>query len=114
MTYYIFVENGKINGSGECECLTEGFENIEVTEEVYNALIEDADRYIYQDGDIVPNPNYETIKREQERQRKRQEIFDELDALDLKSIRAIRANDEEYIAQYEAQAQELRKQLQEL
>lgn len=48
------------------------------------------------------------------KERKRQEILDELDKLDLKSIRAIRANDEEYIAQYEAQAQELRKQLQEL
>ena len=56
----------------------------------------------------------EEEKEEQERQRKRQEILDELDKLDLKSIRAIRANDEEYIAQYEAQAQELRKQLQEL
>lgn len=53
-------------------------------------------------------------KEEQEKQRNRQEILDKLDKLDLKSIRAIRANDEEYIAQYEAQAQELRKQLQEL
>lgn len=53
-------------------------------------------------------------KEEQRRQRNRQEILDKLDKLDLKSIRAIRANDEEYIAQYEAQAQELRKQLQEL
>jgi hypothetical protein len=60
--YYIFVENGKINGSGECECLTEGFENIEVTEEIYNNFIEDADRYIYQDGEIIPNPDYEEIK----------------------------------------------------
>lgn len=62
MAYYIFVENGKINGSGECECLTEGFKNIEVTEEVYNDFIEDADRYIYQDGEIIPNPDYEEIK----------------------------------------------------
>ena len=75
MTYYIFVENEKINGSGECECLTEGIENIEVTEEVYNAFIEDTDRYIYQDGEIIPNPDYEEIKRQKERQR--------LDALTL-------------------------------
>lgn len=73
--YYIFVENGKINGSGECECLTEGFENIEVTEEVYNNFIEDADRYIYQDGEIIPNPDYEEIKKRKHRQ--------ELDALTL-------------------------------
>ena len=35
----------------------------------------------------------------------------ELDKLDLKSIRAIRANDQEYLVKYEAQAEELRKQL---
>ena len=73
--YYIFVENGIINGSGECQCLTEGFENIEVTEEVYNNFIEDTDRYIYQDGEIIPNPDYEEVKRQKERQR--------LDALTL-------------------------------
>jgi hypothetical protein len=73
--YYIFVENGKINGSGECECLTEGFENIEVTEEVYNAFIEDNDLYIWDGSAIVPNPNYEEIKRQKERER--------LDALTL-------------------------------
>lgn len=75
MAYYIFVENGIINGSGECECLTEGFENIEVTEEVYNSFIEDADRYIYQDGEIISNPDYEEIKKRKHRQ--------ELDALTL-------------------------------
>lgn len=73
--YYIFVENGKINGSGECECLTEGFKNIEVTEEVYNNFIKDTDRYIYQNGEIIPNPDYEEIKRQKERER--------LDALTL-------------------------------
>ena len=41
-------------------------------------------------------------------------VINELDALDLKSIRAIRANDQEYLAKYEAQAEELRKQLKEL
>ena len=38
----------------------------------------------------------------------------ELDQVDLKSIRAIRANDQEYIAKYEAEAEELRKELTEL
>lgn len=57
---------------------------------------------------------YEERRRQEEKAAKRQEILQKLDDLDLKSIRAIRANDEEYIAQYEAQAQELRRQLQEL
>jgi len=39
------------------------------------------------------------------------EIKIELDKIDAKSIRAIRANDTEYIAQYEQQAQKLRNEL---
>lgn len=42
------------------------------------------------------------------------EIKAELDNLDLKSIRAIRSNDTDYIARYEAQAVELRRELAEL
>lgn len=75
MTYYIFVENGKINGVGQCECLAEEVKNIEVTEEVYNDFIEDSDRYIWDGSAIIENPDYEEIKRQKERQR--------LDALTL-------------------------------
>ena len=57
---------------------------------------------------------YEERKRQEEKTAKRQEILQKLDDLDLKSIRAIRANDQEYIAKYEVEAKELRKQLQEL
>lgn len=73
--YYIFVENDKINGCGECYCEGDNIQCIEVTEELYNDFIEDTDRYIYQDGEIIPNPDYEEIKRQKERQR--------LDALTL-------------------------------
>ena len=79
--------------------------------------IKESDVSIVQYNDkwyFVNDEAYIAKKQEQEKQRKRQEILDKLDKLDLKSIRAIRANDEEYIAQYEAQAQELRKQLQEV
>jgi hypothetical protein len=60
--YYIFVENGIINGSGECYCEGDDIQNIEVTEEVYNAFIEDNDLYIYSNGEIIPNPDYDEIK----------------------------------------------------
>lgn len=69
------IENNKIYSSGECPIETEGITNIEVTEETYNTFIEDNDRYIYQDGEIIPNPNYEEVKRQKERER--------LDALTL-------------------------------
>lgn len=74
MTYYIHIENNKIISCGECP-MDEPFQSIEVTEELYNDFSEDTDRYIYQDGEIIPNPDYEEIKRQKERQR--------LDALTL-------------------------------
>lgn len=69
MTYYIFIEDGKINGSGECKCLTEGFKNIEVTEEVYNNFIEDNLKYTFDGTNIIPNPNYEDEKALEEHHR---------------------------------------------
>lgn len=94
--------------------LDEDIIRVETTENIYNAWQEDRAKVIYQDGKIILNPNYEEIKRQEEKEAKRQEILKQLDSLDLKSIRAIRANDQEYIAKYEAEAEELRKELTEL
>ena len=66
MTYYIFIENNKTNGCGQCPCGNEEIQNIEVTEEVYNAFVADADRYIWNGTEIVENPDYEEIKRQKE------------------------------------------------
>ena len=55
MAYYIFIENEKINGKGEAKQLTEDVLNIEVDEEIYNNI----EKYIYKDGEIVINENYE-------------------------------------------------------
>ena len=57
--------------------------------------------------------NHEYIV-QKEKEAKRQEILKQLDSLDIKSIRAIRAGETEYIALYEEEAKRLRKQLQEL
>jgi hypothetical protein len=59
LKYYIYYENGELNGGGCCIQLTEGVENIEVTEEVFNSYLEDKDRYVYSNGEIIENPNYE-------------------------------------------------------
>lgn len=67
MTYYAFITNNKIDGKGQCECTGEDTFSIEITEEVYNNL----DHYIYSDGEIVLNPNYE-----QEQAEKRQSNFE--------------------------------------
>lgn len=69
MTYYIFVENNKINGCGQCECVDTGIKNIEVSQEVYNSFKEDNTRYIYNGTEIVLNPNYEEEKKKEEQAR---------------------------------------------
>lgn len=52
--YYAFIENGKLNGSGECRCLTNGVENIEVSKEVFDNI----QKYKYENGEIVINEDY--------------------------------------------------------
>ena len=87
MTYYIFVENGKINGCGECKCLNEDIYSAEVSQELYEDFRTDHLKYIAQEKEvevevsadyptetrivyeIVPNPNYEEEKAQQERER---------------------------------------------
>lgn len=65
MKYYAFIENGKINGCGQCKILNDDILNIEVNEEIYNNI----EKYIYQDGEIVLNPNYEEELEQKERER---------------------------------------------
>lgn len=71
MTYYVFIENETISGSGQCPCVNEEIENIEVTKEIYDNI----DHYIYEDGEIILDPDYEEKQAQKERAR--------LDALTL-------------------------------
>lgn len=57
--YYIFVENNQLNNCGQAKQLTEGVLNIEVSEELYVDYENNPLKYIYKDGQIVLNPNYE-------------------------------------------------------
>ena len=65
--FYIMVENNKILSSGEHPIETEGIENIEVSEEFYNDYLKTPDKYMYSDGEIVINPNYEQEQAEKRR-----------------------------------------------
>ena len=58
---------------------------------------------------LIPAPSAEEVK-----QRQISEIKAQLTAIDLKTIRALRAGEIEYLAQYETQAIELRQQLKDL
>lgn len=66
MKYYaIYNTETKELSKAQVKCLNAECVNIEVSKEVYDNL----DKYIYQDGEIVLNPNYEAeqqTKRQQE------------------------------------------------
>ncbi len=90
MKYYIFVEkDGSLNGCGQCEQLTQGVINVEVSEDVFNSFIEDNLRYVYSDGKIIPNPNYENEKQVFFINERIDAIYKELETLDTKRIRAV-------------------------
>lgn len=69
--YYAFITNNKINGVGQCPILNEEYQNIEISEEVFNAIGEDKDRYIWDidNNEIIINPNYEQILIDREKER---------------------------------------------
>lgn len=60
--YFIFVQNGKLNGAGQCPCLNENIQNVEVSEEVFNGYLQDKDLYIWNGEEIIENPDYDEIK----------------------------------------------------
>ena len=67
MAYYVFVENNKIFGKGQVPITNPDVQSIEVSQEVYDNY----KMYIYQDGEIVLNPNYE-----EEQEQRRREMFE--------------------------------------
>ena len=63
--FYAYIENNQINGKGQCECLDENIQNIEISEEVFN----DIDKYIWNGKKIVINPNWEEEQAQKEQER---------------------------------------------
>lgn len=58
MKYYaIYNKSNETLTKAQVKCLNDDCVNIEVSKDIYDNL----DRYIYQDGKIVENPNYEKI-----------------------------------------------------
>ena len=69
MTYYIFIQNDKLNGCGQCRQLTEGVINLEVEEWLYNAYAKNPEMYIWDGEAVVENPNYAEEQAQKERER---------------------------------------------
>lgn len=62
--YYIFIENEKINGCGQCKQLTEGVINYEVSEPVFEDFMEYPTKYTYKDGVVTLSNTYENEQAE--------------------------------------------------
>ena len=69
--YYAFIQDNKINGVGQLPILNEEYQNIEISEEVFNAIGEDKDRYIWDISNqkVIANPDYEQILIDREKER---------------------------------------------
>lgn len=105
MGYYCWINNGLPDGVSELyqpEVFTENRYQMEISEEVYNNY--QNNKYYLQGEELVINPQYDKDIRIAE-------IKQLLDELDLKSIRALRGGDTEYIERYESEAQALRNEL---
>lgn len=67
MKYYaIYNNNTKELSKANCRCLNKECENIEISVDVFNSL----EKYMYQENEIIINPDYET-----EQAQKREEEF---------------------------------------
>lgn len=98
---FISYQNGKIVGYTEQpqDLVLYNLDRVEETNEKYVLC---NDEYV-----LETSEKYIEYKKEQ----RKKEILNLLDELDLKSIRAIRANDTEYIEKYEEEAKALREEL---
>ena len=81
--------------------------------------ISDNEKYIYSNGEIVKNPNYEEIFKKRKNSEKTSKIIEKLNELDSKRIRAVCENQikdsqtgETWLEYYNSQANELRNELQ--
>lgn len=89
MTYYIFVENNKINGAGQARIIDESFLNIEVSKDIYSDFINNPEKYLWdsETKKIIENENYEAEQLQKEKEIKIQEAtekayaFEQTDAL---------------------------------
>lgn len=102
--YYVFVENGKINGKGQCPCASDGLTCVEVSQEVYDNL----DHYIWDGSELIINPNYDQEHYEamvEECRRNRENAY--ADEVDCITAHIQRLKDEEQTPEIEQEIKDL-------
>lgn len=70
---YVFIIDGNISGKGQAKILNEDIINIEVDNNIYNNI----EKYIYLNGEIILNPEYNFI----ELNKKKKELTDKNDKI---------------------------------
>ena len=102
--YYVFIENGKINGKGECQAEADGLTCVEVSQEVYDNL----DHYIWDGSALVINPNYDQEEYERQveecRQNREQAYASDVDCI---TAHINRLRDEEQTPEIEQEIADL-------
>lgn len=67
--YYIFIQDNKINGCGQCHILNDNVINYEVDEAFYNEFEQNPSMYMWDGSEVVENPNYGQEQAQKERER---------------------------------------------
>ena len=101
---YLGYQGNKIKYYTE-QPLNKSIYKIDKIEETELEYVLDGDEYVLKTQDIIDK---------QYKEQRKNEILARLDEIDQKSIRAIRANDTDYIQAYENEAEALRKELHDL
>jgi len=106
---YIKIKNNKLTDWAEWSF--EGSTFIDVNKEYYD---NNQDKYKVFDGELVDisdTEEYQNLLLQKEIEAKKEQIISQLEELDKASIRPLRSGETERLAELEAQAKELRKQL---
>ena len=119
MTHYLNVFDGQIIDYDIN--YKDLIKQIPVSEEILLMWQEDNRKVIYQDGQIIVNPNYEQELQNEIRQNKINQLHEQIEILDKKRIRAIcepsirdAETGETWLDYYNKQIQDLREQIKNL
>ena len=83
MKYYaIYNTTNKTLSKAQVKCLNSDCENIQISKDIYDNL----ERYIYQDGLIVENPNYEKDLEQQANAQRNAEIDSKIKELQIMAL----------------------------
>lgn len=66
---YAHIRNNTLIDVSEVKYLDDDIQNIEISEELYNAVMAEPEKYIYNNGQIIENPDYEQQQAAEERAR---------------------------------------------